>query len=145
MAQGFSLRFACERPQDRSSPGSSPEPICFLFFFNLVVLLFVFQSSVYWNRLWHFFKAWECGYNNNNIEENDKDYQRVFDTDSSAWCPHWQLNAGELKRSLSRTLASLSPTQGDPRKWEGAEVHKLFTVCTKQVKFPYIEHAASGI
>ena len=32
--------------------------------------------------------AWECGYNNNNIEENGKDYQRVFDTNSSALCPH---------------------------------------------------------
>ena len=30
-----------------------------------------------------------CGYNNNNIEENGKDYQRVFDTDSSALCPDW--------------------------------------------------------
>ena len=55
------------------------------------------------------------------------------------------LMRGELKRSLSRTLAPLSPDQGYPRRWEGAEVHKLFTVSTKQVKFPYIEHAASGI
>ena len=35
-----------------------------------------------------FKEAWECGYNNNHIEENGKDYQRVFDTDSSALCPH---------------------------------------------------------
>ena len=32
--------------------------------------------------------AWEWGYNNNIIEENGKDYQRVFDTNSSALCPH---------------------------------------------------------
>ena len=31
--------------------------------------------------------AWVCGYKNN-IEENGKDYQRVFDTASSALCPH---------------------------------------------------------
>ena len=46
-SQGFSLRFACERPQDRSSPGSSPEPFFFLlfsFFFNLVAACFFFFS-----------------------------------------------------------------------------------------------------
>ena len=38
---------------------------------------------------WRYLKeAWECEYNNNNIEENGKDYPRVFDTDSSALCPH---------------------------------------------------------
>ena len=55
------------------------------------------------------------------------------------------LMRGELKRSLYRTLAPLSPAQGYPRRCEGAEVHKLFTVCTKQVRFPNTEHAASGI
>ena len=40
---------------------------------------FLFQSCLK--------EAWECGHNNNNIEENSKDYQRVFDTDSSALCP----------------------------------------------------------
>ena len=34
-----------------------------------------------------FKEAWECRYNNN-IEEHGKDYQRVFDTDSSALCLH---------------------------------------------------------
>ena len=92
-----------------------------------------------------FKEARVCGYNNNNIEKNGKDYQRVFDTDSSALCPHWYFNTGKLKMSLSRTLAPLSPAQGCLRRWEVAEVHKLFTVCTKQVRFPYTEHAASGI
>ena len=31
------------------------------------------------------------------------------------------------------------------RRWEGAEAHKLFAVCTMYVRFPYTEHAASGI
>ena len=35
-----------------------------------------------------FKEVWECGYNNNNIEENGKDYQRVFNTVSSALCRH---------------------------------------------------------
>ena len=35
-----------------------------------------------------FKEAWECGYNTKNVEENGKDYQLVFDTDSSALCPH---------------------------------------------------------
>ena len=38
VAQGFSLRFACERPQDRSSP--KPKKNIFLFFFYLVVVFF---------------------------------------------------------------------------------------------------------
>ena len=29
-----------------------------------------------------FKEAWECGYNNNNVKENGKDYQRVFDTEA---------------------------------------------------------------
>ena len=43
MAQRFSLRFACERPQDQSSPGSSSESFFFLSFsfFNLVALCFI--------------------------------------------------------------------------------------------------------
>ena len=47
--------------------------------------------------------------------------------------------------SLFRTLAPPSPAQGYSLRLEGAEVHKLFTVWTMQVKFPYTEHAESGI
>ena len=76
--------------------------ICFFFFFffflNLVVLFFFFfvsnqpfigiDSETFF-ILELFKEAWECGYNNNNnIEENCKEYQRVFDIDSSALCPH---------------------------------------------------------
>ena len=53
-----------------------------------------------------FKQAWKCGYNNNNKEENGKDYQRFFDTYSSALCP---FNEGERKRSLCRTLDPLPP------------------------------------
>ena len=41
------------------------------------------DSDTFFFILELFKEAWECGYNNNNIEENGKDYQRVFDTDSS--------------------------------------------------------------
>ena len=100
MAQGFSRRFACERPQDRSSP--EPKTFSFFFFFFLL-LLFSGVAIVFSNHpfigidsdtFFFFFlelfkEASECGFNNNNnIEENGKDCQRVFDTDSSALCPH---------------------------------------------------------
>ena len=43
--QGLSLRFACERPQDRSSPGSLPEHFSSSFSsYNLVVLLLLFSN-----------------------------------------------------------------------------------------------------
>ena len=94
MAQGFSLRFACERPQDRSSPGSSPEQKKIFFFFKFsgaVVVVFSNHSLIGLDSdtcfiLELFKEGWECGYNNTNIEENGKDYQRVFNTDSSALC-----------------------------------------------------------
>ena len=67
--------------------------VSYLFLFNLVVLFFFLISRLLEKTLFYilelFKEAWECGYNNNNIEENGKDYQRVFDTDSSALCPHW--------------------------------------------------------
>ena len=44
------------------------------------------DSDIFFKKL--FKEAWECEYNNNNIEENGKDYERVFDLDSSALCPH---------------------------------------------------------
>ena len=85
MAQGFSLRFACERPQDRSS-------LFFFFsssfFFDLVVLLFLFSNHPFigidsdtFFILELFKEAWGCGYKNS-IEKNGKDCQPVFDTDS---------------------------------------------------------------
>ena len=51
-----------------------------------------------------------AGINNNNIEENGKDYQPGFDTDSSALCPHFKMdrmhsqNNGVLRVSLQVSL-----------------------------------------
>ena len=69
---------------DRSSPGSSPEP----FFFSFSNHPFIRIDSDTFFILELFNEAWEFGYNNNNIEESGKDYHQVFDTDSSALCPH---------------------------------------------------------
>ena len=66
----------------------------FVIFINLVVLflflisrLLEYALTLFYFILELFKESWECGYNNNNnnIEENGKDYQRVFasDTDSS--------------------------------------------------------------
>ena len=72
--------------------------IYFNIVFNLVVLLFLFliirlleyTLTLFFFIILELFKeAWDCGYNNNNnTEENSIDYQQVFDTDSSALCPH---------------------------------------------------------
>ena len=59
--------------------------------------------------------------------------------------PSLIIYCGGTQKVTVRTLAQLSPAQGYPRRWEWAEVYKLFTVCTKLVRFPYTEHAASEI
>ena len=87
MAQGFSLRFAC-------GPHLSQKINLFFFSFSSAVVVvvsnhpFIGIGSDTFFILELFKEAWECGYNNNNIEENGKDNQRVFITDSSALCPH---------------------------------------------------------
>ena len=60
----------------------------------------------------YFIAIYRDGYNtcnNNNIEENGKDYQRSFDTDSSALCPHFQ--CGRTQKGHCHT----SPTFPHPR------------------------------
>ena len=65
-----------------------------------------------------FFVLLEYGYNNN-IEENGKDFQRVFDTDLSPLCPHWLFNVGGLKRVTVPHTAPLSPAKGYLRRCGG--------------------------
>ena len=92
-----------------------------------------------------FKEAWECGYNTNNIEKKTVKITSWF---SILICQHYalidDLILGTQKVTVPYTSTTF-PTQGYPRRWEGAEVHKLFTVCIKQVRFPYTELAASGI
>ena len=57
---------------------------CCFFFFNHPFI--GIDADTFFLEL--FKEAWEWEYNNNNIEESGKDYQRVFDTDSSALCSH---------------------------------------------------------
>ena len=57
---------------------------CCLFFFFCFFFLSFSNHPLLFFILELFKEAWECGYNNNDIEENDRDHQRVFDTDSSA-------------------------------------------------------------
>ena len=124
----------------------------FFFFFKFTGAVVVFSnhpfigidSETFYFILELFQEAWECGYNNNNSEE------KITSGVSILIRQHYALidnltRGNSPKRSVSRTLAPLSPAQGYPHRWEGTEVHKLFTVCTKQVRFPYTEHAANGI
>ena len=143
MAQGFSPRFACKRPQDRSSP----EPV---FVFNLlVVLFFANRPFIGIDSDTFFYFILELFGSAGIIIIISRKTVKITSGFSILIRQHYALIDNlmwrELKRSLSRTLAPISPVQGYPRRWKGAEVHKLFTVSTKQVRFPYSEHAASGI